>query len=153
MTVRRCLVDAWIAIAIGLIPATLLFWIFDKEVPRSISYDISERIYPEAVAWSWLLLALLQAIVSFVSKDKEVIHLNASQAKFQLLLLSVVFAGFFILLYIGYIVGAMFYIIAMSWMLRERGWPARVLAIAVPLVVYVVMELAFDVRLPSIINT
>lgn len=141
--------DVAVATAIGLIPVALLSSVFDDQVPQSTADDISARIYPDTLCYAWLLLSGAHLLETLIQRDTRTLSVSAAELGFQAVMLVVVVVGYIILNTLGYIAGAAFYIFAFTWLLRERGWAARILALATPLAVYLILALAFDVRLPS----
>lgn len=152
MHLKRSSLEIAIALLIGLAPLALLLWVFDSQVPQSVSDDISARIYPDTLAYAWLGLSVLHLVEAVARRDGRIVSISWRSLGFQLGMLTAVLAGFVILNAVGYLAGAAFYILVFTWMLKERGWLAKFLAVAVPIAVYTIMNLAFDVRLPSVLD-
>jgi len=150
--IRRSTLEIAIAAFVGLFPVVLLLWVFDRQVPESVSDDISARIYPDTLAYAWLVLSAAQLIEAIARRDQGMVSVSWRSLGFQTGLLAVVIVGFAILNTVGYLVGAAFYILVFTWMLNERGWVARGLAAATPVAVYAALNLAFGVRLPSLLD-
>ena len=150
--IRKSTLEISIAIFIGLFPVVLLLWVFDRQVPESVSDDISARIYPDTLAYAWLVLSAAQLVEAVARRGQGMASISWRSLGFQAGLLAIVIVGFVILSTIGYLVGAAFYILAFTWMLKERGWLARGLAVATPVAVYATLNLAFGVRLPSLLD-
>ena len=150
--IRRSVIEIAIAAFIGLFPVVLLVWIFDRQVPESMSDDISARIYPDTLAYAWLALSAAQLLEAIMRRDQGMVTISWRSFGFQMGVLAVVILGFAILETVGYLVGAAFYILAFTWLLNERGWVARGLAVATPVAVYAILNLAFGVRLPSLLD-
>ena len=149
---KRWRIECAIALFIALFPLALLAWIFDRQVPESVADDISARVYPDTLALAWILLSALHLLEALWRRDDRTITLSAESLGFKAGLILIVVVGFGLLHTVGYLVAAAFYIFAFTWILNERGWAAKLLAVATPIAVYSVLVLAFDVRLPSLLD-
>ena len=147
--VRRKTIDITVAVFVGLIPIVLLVAVFPGQVPSSAEDDISARIYPDTLAYLWIALSILHLGEVWLKADDNTVEISRDSMGYQAGLLLTVLVGYLLLLKVGYLIGAAFYVLTFTWMMRERGPAAWSLAIITPFAVYFIMETAFEVRLPT----
>ena len=149
ISLRRRTIEMTVACLIATIPMILLFWVYADQVPESFGDDISARVYPDALAYAWLILSALAIVEAWFRSGDEVVLLRRDSLVYPAAIFLIVAVGFALLMLVGYLVAAAFYIVTFSWLLKERGPAAWTAAIIVPPVVYVLLLYAFEVRLPS----
>ncbi|MCR9122920.1 MAG: tripartite tricarboxylate transporter TctB family protein [Phyllobacteriaceae bacterium] len=152
MKLSRRAFESCIALISAAMPCILLLFVFDDQIPTSGLEEIGPRVYPDTLAYAWLALSLLYLADQWTRNVGEPVEIGGSAVFRSLAIIGVVLVGFLVLNVAGYLLGAVFYILCFTWMMNERGWAALVLSVVTPVVVYVALEAAFQVRLPTILD-
>ncbi|WP_422368702.1 tripartite tricarboxylate transporter TctB family protein [Pelagibius sp.] len=141
-----------VALAVGAMPLVLLGLIFDVQIPDSAADDISARIYPDTLAWAWFGLSVFHIIEARLRAKPGLVVISRQAALRSAAIVAVVAIGYVLLNLVGYLVGACFYILSFTWIMRERGRAAWVTAVVTPIAVYLILESLFEVRLPTVLD-
>lgn len=152
ITFRRRTLDLLVAALLTALPAILLLWVYAAQIPESAAEDIDAHVYPDALAYGWLVLGLLALAEAWLRDQGELIEVPIATLRHSSMICLVVLAGFVVLNQVGYLAGSAFYILAFAWLLRERGPAAWAAAVLVPGIVYLLLLHLFEVRLPSLLD-
>src|SRR3546814_11489345 len=78
--------------------------------------------------------------------------LESSQLARTAALLAIMWAGYGLILLVGFVLGGAFLVFSYAWLLQARNRAAVVAALAAPLLTYLCLEHACPIRLPSLLD-
>ena len=130
----------------------MLLLLLPYQLPKEIDGDFPADAYPRALFTAGVVLLLVQ-IGSLLLKGKgKVLCLRSEGLVRAASLFAVMAGGYLLILASGFLLAGAFFVFCYAWILKERDRAALMVAVATPAVVYWVLEVAFQIRLPSILD-
>lgn len=155
ITFRRNTLDLIFSLVISSLSLALFFFVFPDQIPPGIGGDFSSGNYPKAIICGLFILSVLIAILSIKNTTKnknEIILIDKGSLWRHLYIFLVLFMTFLILYFMGFLIAGAFIILCYCWLLQERGRISWLLAFATPVVAFLFLEFALEVRLPTVFN-
>ncbi len=146
------LVDPAAAMTFLAVGATLLVWVFPRQIPAGLTDDLSAGLYPNTIMMAWLAAAGAWLLHSILSRDAEEVgeETELPNRRTAFIVLTIII-GFCLFSTVGFIEAASVMIVCLSYLCGERGAAPWILALAVPPVIHVFLNYLLDVRLPTML--
>ena len=122
------------------------------EIPKEIQGDFPAEVYPRTLLVVGVVLLGLQVAITLVRGRGAALTLESAQLARTAALLAVMWAGYGLILLVGFVLGGAFLVFSYAWLLQERNRAAVIAALAAPLLIYLCLEHAFRIRLPSLLD-
>lgn len=122
------------------------------EIPKEIQGDFPAEAYPKALLLFALALLGVQTFCILLKGKGERLTLSGGQALRLGALILIMWGGYLIILSAGFLLAGVYFVLGYAWLLQERGRVALMVALATPTVVYLCLEHAFRIRLPSMLD-
>lgn len=123
-----------------------------REIPKEIQGDFPAEVYPRTVLLVGLTLVGLQLAATWLRGSGASLAVETRQLVRTATLLAVMATGYGLILTVGFLAGGAFLIFSYAWLLRERNAAGAAAALATPLLIYLCLEYAFRIRLPSFLD-
>lgn len=132
----------------------LLYILFPAGLPRGLPDDLSSDLYPKTIAVVLLALSAIHLIVALAFPNGEVRHRKPQDrnVKIPIFALGLLFCTTFVFLQIGFFAASFSVITCYGLLLGERKRWILPLAVVAPVVIYLALELLFEVRLPTFLD-
>lgn len=128
------------------------FLLFPHEIPKEIQGDFPAEAYPRALLLCALALLGIQTLCALLLGKGEKLTLSGDQAIRIGTLILIMWGGYLIILATGFLLAGAYFVLGYAWLLQERNHAALVVALATPTLIYLCLEHAFRIRLPSILD-
>jgi hypothetical protein len=128
------------------------FLLFPQEIPKEIQGDFPADAYPKALLLFALALLGIQTVCTLLQGKGERLTLSGDQAIRIGALVIIMWGGYLIILSAGFLLAGAYFVLGYAWLLQERNHAALMVALGTPTLVYLCLEHAFRIRLPSILD-
>lgn len=130
----------------------LVISIFPQQIPGGLPGDVSSGHYPRFIMFVWIIAAciwFISALTGAMDGDGEDEATHVSRRSFYIMI--VVAVGYAIFATIGFLAAGFVLIVVLSNLCGERGWAPWALAAIAPACVFLFLDKALDVTLPTIL--
>src|SRR3546814_9502110 len=106
------------------------------EIPKEIQGEFPAEVYPRTLLVVGVVLLGLQVAITLARGRGAALTLESAQLARTAALLAIMWAGYGLILLIGFVLGGAFLVFSYAWLLQERNRAAVVAALAAPLLIY-----------------
>lgn len=140
------------ALVLLLVGVLLVLHIFPAQIPGGLPGDVSSGHYPRFIMFIWIIASCIWFFSALLGKmDADGNNLATHVSFKSFFIMTTVAVGFGIFATVGFLAAGFVLIVVLSHLCGERGWAPWALATIAPPSVFLFLDKALDVTLPTIL--